>query len=112
MTWDLPVHLSDEQLIKLRADYNRLTSEKEEYERAHKEAINELNRLRYSYDDLLGDREEMKSRIRELERALSSANESNKGEFLMRTEIDTLKMDLYYFFRIFFIPVTNFYHQP
>lgn len=82
--------------MRLKTEFGKLQGEKEDLDKEHKEIVNELARLRYSYDDLLGDREDMKQRIRELERALSSANESNKGEFLMRTEIDNLKADLYF----------------
>jgi protein HOOK3 len=42
----------------------------------------------------MGEKEELRQRIRDLERASAQAAQSGKSDFLVRTEIDNLRYNL------------------
>lgn len=46
-------------------------------------------------DELEDQKEELKLRLREMDKAVEQAQETGKADFIMRTEIEHLKQDLY-----------------
>ncbi|KAG0228858.1 hypothetical protein BGW41_003253 [Actinomortierella wolfii] len=79
----------DQELVQLQ-----LQSERDELERNHQALINEFNNLKGKYEESQIQCEDMKLRLRDLERASAQASQSGKSDFLMRTEIEHLRQDL------------------
>ncbi|KAG0326064.1 hypothetical protein BGZ99_010203 [Dissophora globulifera] len=67
---------------------------REELERDNQNLMAELQNMNSKYDEMLTEREELRQRIRDLERASAQATQSGKSDFLMRAEIDHLRQDL------------------
>ena len=92
---DTFICIRDEHVLRLRSELARLTAEKEDVQRLHRNLLHDHSNLRQDYDELMREKEEAVSKNLELERALNAASETGKGEFLLRTEIDSLKQDLF-----------------
>ncbi|RKP05966.1 HOOK-domain-containing protein, partial [Thamnocephalis sphaerospora] len=91
---DAESEMIEEQLVRLQIEYNHIIAEKKELESTHHGLIEEHNRLRSKCDDMLAEREDMRAKLFELERAVDDAHESGKHDFMMRAEIDQLRFDL------------------
>lgn len=46
-------------------------------------------------DELQGEKEDLQLRLSEMDKAVEQANETGRADFIMRTEIEHLKEDLY-----------------
>jgi protein HOOK3 len=51
----------------------------------------------HSQEELEADKEDLKSRLLDMDAAVTQANDTGKADFIMRTEIEHLKQDLYAF---------------
>ncbi|KAF9437139.1 hypothetical protein BGZ76_001849 [Entomortierella beljakovae] len=85
---------SDMEEINMDQELAELHLERDELERGNQHLVAELQNMNRKYDELLTEREELKQRIRDLEKASAQASQSGKSDFLMRTEIDHLRQDL------------------
>lgn len=54
-----------------------------------------LYSTRYIQEELLAEKEDLKTRLKDMDEAITQANNTGKADFVMRTEIDHLKQDLY-----------------
>ncbi|KAF9153147.1 hypothetical protein BGX21_001686, partial [Mortierella sp. AD011] len=85
---------SEMEEINMDQELAQLHSERDELERGNQHLVAELQNMNRKYDELLTEREELKQRIRDLEKASAQASQSGKSDFLMRAEIDHLRQDL------------------
>ncbi|KAF9992293.1 hypothetical protein BGZ79_003277, partial [Entomortierella chlamydospora] len=85
---------SEIEEINMDQELAQLHSERDELERGNQHLVAELQNMNRKYDELLTEREELKQRIRDLEKASAQASQSGKSDFLMRAEIDHLRQDL------------------
>ncbi|KAG0216647.1 hypothetical protein BGX33_012402 [Mortierella sp. NVP41] len=86
---------SDMEEINMDQEMAQLHQERDELERGNQNLMQELATMNLKYDELLTEKEELKQRIRDLEKASAHASQSGKSDFLMRTEIDHLRQDLH-----------------
>ncbi|KAF8926930.1 hypothetical protein BGZ58_010754, partial [Dissophora ornata] len=85
---------SDIEDISMDQELAQLHQERDELERGNQNLMAELQNMNSKYDEMLTEREELRQRIRDLERASAQASQSGRSDFLMRTEIDHLRQDL------------------
>ncbi|KAF9113589.1 hypothetical protein BGX27_001237 [Mortierella sp. AM989] len=85
---------SDMEEINVDQELAQLHSERDELERGNQHLVVELQNMNRKYDELLTEREDLKQRIKDLEKASAQASQSGKSDFLMRAEIDHLRQDL------------------
>ncbi|KAF9965329.1 hypothetical protein BGZ70_005042 [Mortierella alpina] len=85
---------SDMEEISVDQELAQLHQERDELERGNQNLKTEFTTMSRKYDELMNEREELKQRIRDLEKASAHASQSGKSDFLMRTEIDHLRLDL------------------
>ncbi|KAI8049553.1 HOOK protein-domain-containing protein [Syncephalis plumigaleata] len=85
---------TDEQVYRIQMEYNQILAQKRELESTHHGLIEEHGELRTKYDEALAEREDLRSKIRDLERTVASAHESGKHDYVLRAEIDQLRFDL------------------
>ncbi|KAF9177237.1 hypothetical protein BGZ51_006936 [Haplosporangium sp. Z 767] len=85
---------SDMEEISMDQELAQMQQERDELERGNQSLKSDLMAMKRKYDDLLTEKEELKQRIRDLEKASAHASQSGKSDFLMRTEIDHLRLDL------------------
>ncbi|KAG0367622.1 HOOK-domain-containing protein [Gamsiella multidivaricata] len=85
---------SDTEEISVEQELAELHQARDELERGNQNLMAELQNMNSKYDELLTEREDLKQRIRDLEKASAQASQSGKSDFLMRTEIDHLRLDL------------------
>ncbi|KAF9208492.1 hypothetical protein BGZ49_008677 [Haplosporangium sp. Z 27] len=85
---------SDIEEINMDQELAQLHSERDELERGNHQLVAELQNMNRKYDELLNEREDLKQRIRDLEKASVQASQTGKSDFLMRAEIDHLRQDL------------------
>ncbi|KFH66906.1 hypothetical protein MVEG_07431 [Podila verticillata NRRL 6337] len=85
---------SDMEEVDMNQELAQLLQERNELERGNQSLVAEFSVMNRKYDDLLTEKEELKQRIRDLEKASAHASQSGKSDFLMRTEIDHLRHDL------------------
>ncbi|KAF9430536.1 hypothetical protein BGZ94_006331 [Podila epigama] len=85
---------SDMEEISMDQELAQLHQERDELERGNQSLVAEFSIMNRKYDELLTEKEELKQRIRDLEKASAHASQSGKSDFLMRTEIDHLRQDL------------------
>ncbi|KAJ3046327.1 hypothetical protein HDV00_000141 [Rhizophlyctis rosea] len=53
-----------------------------------------MEQMRNKYEQLLADRNELRTRLQDMEQSVSQLSEAGKIDFILRTEIDNLKADL------------------
>ncbi|KAI8377720.1 uncharacterized protein BYT42DRAFT_496697, partial [Radiomyces spectabilis] len=75
-------------------DISKAVYDKEELEASHKQLIEEHAQLRFRYDELESEKEDLQLRLREMDTAVAQANETGRADFIMKTEIEHLKQDL------------------
>ncbi|KAF9898212.1 hypothetical protein BX616_004335 [Lobosporangium transversale] len=85
---------SDIEESSMDQELAQLHQEREELERGNQHLMSELQNMKHKYEELLTEREDLRQRIRDLEKASAQASQSGKSDFLMRTEIDHLRQDL------------------
>ncbi|KAI1315164.1 hypothetical protein EDD11_001221 [Mortierella claussenii] len=85
---------SDMEEINMDQELAQLHLERDELERGNQHLLSELQTMKHKYEEIQNEREDLKQRIRDLERASAQASQSGKSDFLMRTEIDHLRQDL------------------
>ncbi|GJJ78666.1 hypothetical protein EMPS_11025 [Entomortierella parvispora] len=85
---------SDMEEINMDQELANLHQERDELERSNQNLMNEFTMMNHKYDELLTEKEELRQRIRDLEKASAYASQSGKSDFLMKTEIDLLRSDL------------------
>ncbi|KAG0249565.1 hypothetical protein BG011_009131 [Mortierella polycephala] len=85
---------SDMEEISMDQELAQMQQERDDLERGNQNLKSDLMHMKRKYDDLLTEKEELKQRIRDLEKASAHASQSGKSDFLMRTEIDHLRLDL------------------
>ncbi|CAO3609837.1 unnamed protein product [Cunninghamella echinulata] len=84
----------EDATFRNQSDMSRLAIEKEELESSHRKLIEEHAQLRFKYDELESEKEDLQLRLQEMDRAVTQANETGRADFIMRTEIEHLKQDL------------------
>ncbi|KAF9919768.1 hypothetical protein FBU30_010552 [Linnemannia zychae] len=85
---------SELEEISVDQELAQLHQERDELERGNQNLMAELANMNKKYDELLTEKEDLKQRIRDLEKASAHASQSGRSDFLMRTEIDHLRQDL------------------
>ncbi|KAL0080668.1 HOOK protein-domain-containing protein [Phycomyces blakesleeanus] len=85
---------ADDSHYQSQNELSRIIFEKEELESAHKQLIVELAQIRYRYDALESEKEDLQQRLREMDQAVAQANKTGQADFIMRTEIEHLQRDL------------------
>ncbi|KAI8339876.1 hypothetical protein BC941DRAFT_236285 [Chlamydoabsidia padenii] len=85
---------ADDTHVRTQNDLTRMAFEKEELETSHRKLIEEHAQLRYRYDELETEKDDLQLRLQEMDKAVAQANETGRADFTMRTEIDHLKQDL------------------
>ncbi|KAG0056144.1 hypothetical protein BGZ83_006239 [Gryganskiella cystojenkinii] len=85
---------SDMEEINADQELANVQQERDELERSNQNLMNEFTIMNHKYDEMLTDKEELKQRIRDLEKATAYASQSGKSDFLMKTEIDHLRSEL------------------
>lgn len=71
-----------------------LHEQRSELERRNQHLTGELQNMKNKYEELVSEKDDLKQRIRDLERASAQAAQSGKSDFLVRTEIDNLRYNL------------------
>ncbi|KAF9956540.1 hypothetical protein BGZ65_002621 [Modicella reniformis] len=85
---------SDTEEIGMDHEIATLHHQRDDLERKNHSLMGELQKMKNNYEELLTEKEELRQRIRELERASAQAAQSGKSDFLVRTEIDNLRYNL------------------
>ncbi|CAO3594956.1 unnamed protein product [Absidia cylindrospora] len=85
---------ADETMYRNQNELSRMLLEKEDLEASHRKLIEEHARLRYRYDELETEKDDLQLRLQEMDKAVTRANETGRADFIMRTEIEHLKQDL------------------
>ncbi|KAJ2519279.1 hypothetical protein H4217_002801 [Coemansia sp. RSA 1939] len=85
---------SDDPVARLQAELMKSYAEKDELEKSAIELSTEHKQVQTKYEELLVLNEELKTRMEELERSMARAAKTGKADFILRTEIDKLKLDL------------------
>ncbi|KAF9352835.1 hypothetical protein BGX34_011940 [Mortierella sp. NVP85] len=85
---------SDNEDVSMDQELATLHQQRGELERRNQALVGELQNMKNKYEELMGEKEELKQRIRDLERASAQAAQSGKSDFLVRTEIDNLRYNL------------------
>ncbi|OZJ06366.1 hypothetical protein BZG36_00750 [Bifiguratus adelaidae] len=63
-------------------------------DKANRQLIEDNAQLRFRFDELEMEKEELKQRLKDMEDAVAQAQQTGKSDFIMRTEIDHLKQDI------------------
>ncbi|KAI9262267.1 hypothetical protein BDA99DRAFT_71902 [Phascolomyces articulosus] len=84
----------EDVMFRNPAELTRIIEEKQDLEMQHKHLIEEHAQLRYRYDELESEKEDLQLRLRDMDKAVEQANETGRADFVMRTEIEHLKQDL------------------
>ncbi|KAG0326804.1 hypothetical protein BG004_002901 [Podila humilis] len=80
--------------VDMNQEIEQLKQERNELERGNQSLVAEFAVMNRKYDEILTENEELKQRIRDLEKASAHATQSGRSDFMMRTEIDHLRQDL------------------
>ncbi|KAG0182026.1 hypothetical protein DFQ29_006144 [Apophysomyces sp. BC1021] len=81
---------------RYQLEFEKLVVEKKQYESSHGQLLVEYDELRERFvrEELLVEKEDLKSRLRDMDEAINQASSTGKTDYVMRTEIDHLKQDL------------------
>ncbi|KAI9033933.1 HOOK protein-domain-containing protein [Phycomyces nitens] len=85
---------ADDTHYQSQNELSKVISQKEKLEAAHEQLIRELANIRYRYDTLENEKEDLQQRLREMDQAVAQANKTGQADFIMRTEIEHLQRDL------------------
>ncbi|KAI8873414.1 hypothetical protein GQ42DRAFT_176464 [Ramicandelaber brevisporus] len=84
----------EDPILRLQAEMMRLYGDKEDLEKVVRELENQNNGLQDKLDEQFGINSDYKKRLGEMESAVAKAEQTGKTDFLMRTELDHLRIDL------------------
>ncbi|CAO3592644.1 unnamed protein product [Absidia cylindrospora] len=85
---------ADDALYRNHSDVSRMAAEQQKLEASQRTLIEEHAQLRYKYDELENEKDDLQIRLQEMDKAVTQANETGRADFIMRTEIEHLKQDL------------------
>ena len=98
---------------RYQLEFEKILLEKKQFETSHSQLLGEYSELRERFvslkiesvvyslilwnfqEDLLAEKEDLKTRLHDMDEAISQANSTGKADYVMRTEIEHLKQDLY-----------------
>ncbi|KAG1438397.1 hypothetical protein G6F56_012654 [Rhizopus delemar] len=79
---------------RYQVEFEKMIMEKKQFELSHHQLLGDYEELRERFEDILHEKEELKTRLHDMDEAITQANTTGKADYVMRTEIDHLKQDL------------------
>ncbi|KAI8055551.1 uncharacterized protein B0P05DRAFT_581700 [Gilbertella persicaria] len=79
---------------RYQLEFEKILLEKKQFETSHSQLLGEYDALRERFEDLLAEKEDLKTRLHDMDEAIMQANHTGKADYVMRTEIEHLKQDL------------------
>ncbi|KAI7849977.1 hypothetical protein BDC45DRAFT_265743 [Circinella umbellata] len=89
------IQFDSDMPYRYQIEFEKIAVEKKQTEVAHNQLLTEFDELRERFDAIMMEKEDLKNRLRDMDEAITQANNTGKADYVMRTEIDHLKQDLY-----------------
>lgn len=83
----------DDHYYQIQSERSQVLSEKETLEKVYQSLLEEHRTLQTSYDDVVSEKNDALTRLKDVRREADSKR-SDKGEGMMRGEIDRLRAEL------------------
>lgn len=84
----------DDHFYNLQSDRSRVLAEKETLEKVYQALLEEHRTLQTSYDDVVSEKDDALAQVRQAQRDAESKRPDNRGDNLMRGEIERLRAEL------------------
>ena len=85
--------LRDDHFYKIQSERSQVYSEKETLEKVYQMLLEEHRTLQTNLDDVIAEKEEALTRLREVRREIDNKR-NDKAGVMMRAEIERLRADL------------------
>ncbi|KAG9304071.1 hypothetical protein G9A89_005981 [Geosiphon pyriformis] len=90
-----PTSSSEQEFLKATKDHASIIGERDALKKSHQALMEEHRQLRYKFDLIEDDREDLKQRLKDLEMTMSQSSQSGgRNELILKTEIDALRQEL------------------
>lgn len=83
----------DDHYYQIQSERSQILSEKETIEKVYQSLLEEHRSLQTNYDDVVSEKDDAVARLRDVRREADSKR-SDKGDGMMRGEIDRLRAEL------------------
>ncbi|KAG9284254.1 hypothetical protein G9A89_002064 [Geosiphon pyriformis] len=98
-TQEQPTSSSEQEFLKATKDHASIIGERDALKKAYQALMEEHRQLRYKFDLIEDDREDLKQRLKDLEMTMSQSSQSGgRNELILKTEIDALRQEPQVFF--------------
>lgn len=84
----------DEMPYRYQVEFEKIMLEKKQFETSHAQLTAEFEELRERFEDVLLEKQDLKTRLQNMDEAITQANHTGKADSVMKTEIEHLKKDL------------------
>lgn len=83
----------DDHYYQIQSERSQILAEKDTLDQVYQTLLEEHRTLQTHYDDVVSEKEDLMSRMRELQRDVSTQRD-DKPDIMMRAEIDRLRAEL------------------
>ena len=90
---DMCVCYRDDHYYQIQSERSQILSEKDTLNQVYQALLEEHRALQTNFDDVLSEREDALSKLREVQRD-AHTQRNDKADIMMRAEIDRLRADL------------------
>lgn len=87
------MHHRDDHYYQIQSERSQILAEKDTLDQVYQALLEEHRTLQTHYDDVVSEKEDLISRMRELQRD-ASMQRDDKPDIMMRAEMDRLRAEL------------------
>lgn len=84
----------DDHYYLIQSERSKVIAEKETLEQVYQTLLSEHRTLQTNFDDIVSEKEDTQSRLRELERTVDNRRVDSRGDAMLRSEVERLRSEL------------------